>query len=137
MNVKAKAKPAIVINETDAERLSMLANRMSSRMPEVAEALLSEIDRASVVADDRIPEDAVRMGSIVTYEAGGVVRQVTLVFPGEADIEQGKVSVMTPIGAALLGMRPGKAISYAARDGREHVLTVVEVRQPQPAPALT
>jgi len=131
-----KTKPRIILTETDAERLMRLAGTMSSRMPEVADALIAEIERASVVEDSEIPADAVRMGSVVSFEQGGFVREVTLVFPGEADIGQGKVSVMTPIGAALLGMLPGNEISYAARDGREQVLKVVSVRQEEHAPAL-
>ena len=56
-------------------------------------------------------------------------RQLQLVYPGEADINAGKVSVLTPIGAALIGLRQGQTIPWSSRDGRDLILTVVEVRQ--------
>lgn len=126
--VKNVRRPRITIIRTDADKLALLAATMSDRVPDVAETLLAEIDRAHVVADSKARDDIVRMGSAVRYSVlGGGTRDVTLVYPGEADIAQGKVSVMTPIGAALLGLSAGQSISWKARDGREHVLTVQSV----------
>ena len=73
------------------------------------------------------------MGSTVEYEADGAARRVTLVYPGEADIAEGKVSVLTPIGTALIGLRKGQAIDWTAINGRTHRLTVVSVDQATPA----
>lgn len=124
-----RAKPRITLTRTDAERLARLAATMADRMPEVSDELLAEIDRAELVDDDSAPDEAVRMGSTVSYDAGGEVRTVTVVYPREADIAQGKVSVMTPVGAALIGLAAGQSISWRTRDGREHELTVREVHQ--------
>lgn len=80
--------------------------------------------------------DVVQMGSTVTYKPDtGEARSVTLVFPGDADIAQGKISILTPIGTALIGLATGQAIAWTARDGRTHHLEVLEVRQPAPAGA--
>ena len=56
-------------------------------------------------------------------------RTITLVYPGDADISEGKVSVLTPIGTALLGLSEGQSMHWTARDGREHELTVTAVGQ--------
>jgi len=128
---KRLRKPAITMTRTDHERLSRLAESYAARNPEMAEELLTELDRARVVADLRIPVDVVRMGSNVRFTSDlGEVRRVTLVFPGDADIAEGKVSILTPIGTALLGLSAGQSIDWTARDGRIHRLTVESVEVP-------
>jgi regulator of nucleoside diphosphate kinase len=90
--------------------------------------LLRELDRARLVADAKMRDDVVRMGSTLSYVTDtGDARTVTLVYPGEADIEAGKISIMTPIGTALIGLSPGQTITWEARDGRVHRLTVESV----------
>ena len=140
--VKKNRKPAITVTRTDRERLWRLAESFADRNPAVAEELLVELERAKVVDDGRLPADAIRMGSSLRYTSDlGEDRSVTLVFPGEADIAQGKVSVMTPIGVALIGLSAGQSIDWTARDGRVHRLTVESVAAPgvqarAPAPEL-
>lgn len=125
--------PKIVVGELDHERLTGLAIASIERIPEVAEELLAEMDRAKVVATARLPADVVRMGSVVTFESDSAQhRRVQLVYPGEADIEQGRISVLTPIGAALIGLSAGQSIAWTARDGKKHVLTVTAVEQAEP-----
>ncbi|PSJ55632.1 nucleoside diphosphate kinase regulator [Pseudaminobacter soli (ex Li et al. 2025)] len=134
--IKAKRKPVIKIGATDHAKLVSFAEAMESRNPEVAEELMLELERAKVVADGSLPADVVQMGSTVTYKPDtGETRTVTLVFPGDADIAQGKISILTPIGTALIGLGTGQAIAWTARDGRTHQLEIVEVRQPAPAGA--
>lgn len=126
----AKQKATIVVTERDYQRLQGLANAARLRQPDVAEELAGELDRAGIVADTEIAPDVVRMGSTVEYRTeAGATRTVTLVFPGEADIAEGKVSILTPIGTALLGLSPGQSIDWLARDGRSHRLTILSVRQ--------
>lgn len=133
---KAKRKPAIKIGAADHAKLVSFAAAMESRNPEMAEELMLELDRAKVVASGSIPADVVQMGSTVTYKPDtGDARTVTLVFPGDADIAQGKISILTPIGTALIGLATGQEIAWTARDGRTHQMEVLEVRQPAPAGA--
>lgn len=118
-------KPNIMITVTDSERLSRLAELMASRDATLAEALLTELDRARIVPDGKLGANVVRMGSTVRYRTSeGEAREVTLVYPNEADIALGRVSVLTPIGTALIGLSPGQSIEWIARDGRAHSLTV-------------
>lgn len=133
---RAKRKPVIKIAATDHAKLVSFAEAMESRNPEMAEELMLELDRAKVVADGSISADVVQMGSTVTYKPDtGEVRTVTLVFPGDADIAQAKISILTPIGTALIGLATGQAIQWTARDGRSHELEIIEVRQPAAAGA--
>jgi regulator of nucleoside diphosphate kinase len=91
------------------------------------------MERARVVSEDKVPADVVRMGSTVTFrsDAGTDGEQheltETLVYPADEDSDANKLSVMTPVGAALVGLAVGQSISWTARDGRKHRLTVVKV----------
>lgn len=135
---KKNRKPAITVIRTDRERLWRLADSFADRNPVVAEELLAELDRAKVVDDERLAADVVRMGSSLRFTSDlDEDRNVTLVFPGEADIAEGKVSVLTPIGVALIGLSAGQSIDWTARDGRVHRLTVETVQPPaSTAPSL-
>jgi regulator of nucleoside diphosphate kinase len=126
-----RRKPAITISRSDHDTLARLANAVAERNPAVSEELLSELDRARVVADGNMRGDFVRMGSTLRYVTdSGEDRTVTLVFPAEADIAAGKVSILTPIGAALIGLSAGQSMDWESRDGRLHRLTVQHVQQP-------
>jgi len=132
---KRQRKPAITITRSDRERLWRLAESYVVRSPAVADVLMAELERARVVEDSRIPADVVRMGSTLRFTSDlGEDRRVTLVFPGEADITEGKISIVTPIGAALIGLSAGQSIDWTARDGRVHRLTVETVEAPGEIP---
>jgi len=83
----------------------------------------------------------VRMGSTLSYTADeGEPQKVTLVFPVEADIEKGKISVTTPVGTALIGLSVGQSIDWTDRSGKSHRLKVIavhpeEVKEPTEAVA--
>ena len=127
-HIKNPRKPSIVIGETDHRRLNNLAVAAAHRLPEVSDGLLTELERARVVADISVPGNVVAMGSTVKYETGTEdARTVTLVFPIDADISEGKISVLTPVGTALLGLTAGQAMNWTARDDRQHKLTVLTV----------
>jgi regulator of nucleoside diphosphate kinase len=125
--------PEIVVGDSDHARLKNLANAALETVPDTAEELLSELDRARVVADESVPRDVVRMGSIVEFRSDNDHKRVTLVFPPEADIASGKISVLTPVGAALVGLAKGESITWTARDGASHELTILSVEQPEQA----
>lgn len=122
-------KPEIVIRATDEDRLAELANGLIDSRPELGESLLAELARARLASDDALWADTVQMGSTVTYEADGRTRQVTLVYPAEANIDAGCISVATPIGTALLGLAQGQSIEWTSRDGRRQQLTILSVSQ--------
>jgi len=125
-----RSVPNIIVSNADYERLTDLATASLERLPEVAEELLSEMDRAKVVGDDSLPANVVRMGSTVTFRSDdGRERTEKLVYPVDEDSNAHKISVMTPVGAALIGLAEGQSISWTARDGRSHQLTIEKVRQ--------
>jgi regulator of nucleoside diphosphate kinase len=126
----ASARPPIIISETDADRLYLLAERAADRTI----GLLEELERARVRPDHHVPADVVGMNSTVDFldEARGAIRTVRLVYPAQADIEAGKVSVLTPIGAALIGLKEGQSIRWPDREGRSRDLRVLKVwRSPE------
>lgn len=129
--MKKNRKPTITVTRTDSERLWRLAESYVGRNPAVAEELLVELERSNVIADSRVAADVVRMDSTLRFTSDlGEDRSVTLVFPGEADIAEGKISILTPIGVALIGLTAGQSIDWTARDGRTHRLTVESVDAP-------
>jgi regulator of nucleoside diphosphate kinase len=135
---RASARPALILGETDAARLSALAIRAETTKTAIAELLLRELERAEVRPDAAVPAKVVGMNAIVEFvdETRGQPRQVQLVYPGEADLAAGKISVMTPVGAGLIGLSAGQSIEWPDREGRTRTLRVVRVsRPPLPAPA--
>lgn len=126
--------PPIVLTRADFQRLSSLARSALRTSPDVADFLLGELDRAAVVEAGPAPGDVITMGSEVTYreERSGDIRQVRLVYPHEADLAAGRVSVMTPVGAALIGLQPGHSMTWhsGGEEGRVTVLEVVPDRRP-------
>ncbi|WP_127072585.1 nucleoside diphosphate kinase regulator [Pelagibacterium lentulum] len=130
--MKSTALPRLILGVEDHGKLMTMASGISGPMASVADQLMNELDRARVVDQGKLPDDAVRMGSIVSFTTeDGFNRTFQLVFPGNADIASGKVSVLTPIGAALIGLREGQSIPWTARDGRRLSLTVNRVQQGQ------
>ncbi|MFZ5674465.1 MAG: nucleoside diphosphate kinase regulator [Pseudomonadota bacterium] len=123
-----RQKPDISISTSDHARLTMLADAIAERDAELADDLAGELERARVVADDKIAQGVIRMGSRVRFkDEKGLERDVTLVFPPEADIALGKLSILTPVGTALIGLSPGQSILWTARNGQRHELTVLAV----------
>lgn len=124
-------KPKIVVSQDDHEKLIDLAEAAMERAPAVAEELLAEMDRADVLPAAELPANVIRMGTTLTYSADDQKRRVTLVYPADADIAQGRISILTPVGAALIGLSEGQSIRWTARDGRVHSLTIESVEAPE------
>lgn len=128
--------PAIVVEAAHADRLADLAEAVADRAPDVSAFLLGELERARIVAHP--PADVVTIGTWVTYEdrASCIRRTVQLVYPERADIAAGRVSVLTPIGAALLGLSTGQEMRWQTRTGENRDLVVTAVgTEPPAAPA--
>jgi regulator of nucleoside diphosphate kinase len=89
------------------------------------------MERAKVVPDTDMPADVVRMNSRVEFELDDGKRQVVeLVYPKDANIDEKRISVLTPIGAALIGLSSGQTMMMRGRDGRPHKLRVISVQAP-------
>lgn len=127
----ARKLPTIMINEVEYDRLTSLAERAVSSAPDAVSILHAELRRAIVVPVNKVPSNVVSMGSKVEFTFdGGHPREVVLVYPGEAINLEGRVSILTPIGAALIGLANGQSVRWKANDGRLHKLTVLRVVPP-------
>lgn len=128
-------KPPILLSSLDLKRLEALLDKMSPAEAERHDALASELARAEVVEPAAMPADIVTMNSRVTFEdeATNEATTVTLVYPGAAG-SAGTVSILAPVGSALLGLAKGQHIDWPTPDGHERRLRVLDVGyQPEAA----
>lgn len=122
--------PTITLGSAEHHQLAVLAMVGRGHTADDSDYLNYELDRARVVPDHRVPADTVRMGSIVTYRSGdGGMHTVELVYPDYA-IARDKVSVLSPVGTALIGLTPGQTITWRGPNGAAHKLTVISVANP-------
>lgn len=125
--------PQLYLTQNDVDRLLGLVEAQPGKG---LEKLESELVRANVVPREEIPGDVVTMNSRVVFEneTTGERREVTLVYPGNADIDAGRISVLVPIGTALLGLRVGQTIDWELPGGEKQRYRIVDVPfQPEAA----
>jgi regulator of nucleoside diphosphate kinase len=117
--------PPIAVTTTDFDRLRALAETPT----DAAKFLAREIERARLIEPGDAGERLVTMNARVRYrdDVTGHERTVKLVYPGEADIEAGRLSVLTPVGAALIGMTAGQSMEWQSPSGSLRSLTVMQV----------
>ncbi|MEA3539369.1 MAG: nucleoside diphosphate kinase regulator [Pseudomonadota bacterium] len=123
------SRPPIHLIDSEAERLGDLALAAEARLPEVAALLLREIERAEVHAVESLPRGVVCMGARVDFidEGSGARRTVELVYPPEADMAEGRLSILSHVGAGLIGLAEGQTIRWPDRSGTERVLRIETV----------
>ena len=115
------------MTELDLTRLENAATRAGNNSA-LAGLVDDLIARANVVPGNKIPADVVTMNSVVcVVDETGVEQEWTLVYPDEANVTSAKLSVLSPMGAALLGARAGKSVKYSAPNGAEHSLRIERV----------
>ena len=124
----------IYLTELDLTRLENAAARAGSSSP-LAELVDDLIARANVVPGNKIPANVVTMNSVVRVVDDACAEQEwTLVYPEEANVASAKLSVLSPMGAALLGARAGKSVKYSAPNGAQRSLRIDRVAfQPEAA----
>lgn len=125
-------KPSIYVTVADLEQLTEIAE--AARSPG-ALLLARELERAVVIEDGKAPHAFVRLDTRVEYRdlLTGRTRTVTVVRPGGQDMDHDRVSVLTPVGAALFGLSAGDTFSFSTDDGRPRVLEVLNVTDAEPA----
>lgn len=124
----------IYVTERDMTRLERLLV-VTDRAKNVVD-LEEELGRAVVVPSEKIPPSVVTMNSKVRFrdEVTGEESEVTLVYPHEANADEGKVSVLAPVGAALLGLSVGEAIEWEMPTGKTRKFRIIAVLyQPEAA----
>lgn len=120
----------IMITDTDLQRLLPVIEQSDTP---ASEALEMELHRAVVVNAQQVPRDLVTMNSDLVYEdvETKARRRVTLVYPKDADASRGKISVLAPIGSALLGLRVGQEIEWQTPSGAKRIRVVEVHYQPE------
>lgn len=130
------SRPTIIINELDAERIDRLLEQPAFASLPVADALNAELDRAQMCTPQNMPRDVVTMNSKVKFRdlTTGEVRVRTLVYPAQMTDSATQLSVLAPVGAALIGLRAGDTINWALPGGTSTHLEVLELLwQPEAA----
>jgi regulator of nucleoside diphosphate kinase len=127
-------RPPIAIDANHFARLSALSSLTSGPMVDVCEYLREELDRAHILPAEKLRPDIVNLGSRVEFrdEQTGRVQEIILVYPLDADIVRRRVSVLTPVGAALLGLSVNQTISFHTRAGERRELSVLKVNGVRP-----
>lgn len=128
----------IHITKFDLERLQKLladATYNQHRKSENLIKLQAELDRAVVVAPEEVAHDVITMNSTVVLVDLDTQEEetYTLVFPGDADISQGKISILAPIGTALLGYEVGDVIEWDVPAGKRRLRVAEITYQPEAA----
>lgn len=123
------SRPPIHLVAQESDRVAELALSVEHRHPLVAAMLLEEIERAEFHESGDMPEGHVRLGSHVRFmdERSNQIRDVQLVLPKDANIEEGRISILTPIGAALYGLGEGSCISWPDLEGNERPIRILRV----------
>lgn len=130
------SRPTIIINELDAERIDRLLEQPAFASLPVADALNAELDRAQMCTPQNMPHNVVTMNSKVKFRdlTTGEVRVRTLVYPAQMTDSATQLSVLAPVGAALIGLRAGDTINWALPGGTSTHLEVLELLwQPEAA----
>ena len=124
--------PKVILDKTLINRLETLASSMMRRSPSLAERMMEELARAKLVAPEKLRSDIVTIGSAVTYRdlTSDRIRTVVLCYPEDEDIDQNRISVLTPVGVALLGLSAGATIPWLTRDDETRTLEVLTVSPP-------
>jgi regulator of nucleoside diphosphate kinase len=119
-------KLPIIMNAADHDELSAAvaaAGKLSDRARAEIIALQSELERAEIVAPNEVPPDVITMNSqaeLLDLDTNERM-EFTLVYPAEADIEEGKISILAPLGTAMLGYRVGDEFEWAVPYGSRHL----------------
>jgi len=120
------SKPTVYVAAAQHDYLNRLAEQATA---DGGDLLRRELERAIVVSDEEAPRNFAQLNSVVEYEdlLSGRARTITLVAPPDADIDQNRVSVVTAVGAAVLGLLPGASFSWQTHDGRPRVVVITRV----------
>ena len=138
MTKQIKKQTAIHITKSDYERLSALIETTRERNGvdiEYLNKLEAELDRAEIIDPKDIPENVITMRSKVRLKdlVTGQANTYSLVFPTEADSNEGKISILAPIGTAILGYRLGDTIEWSVPSGLRRIKVAEILYQPEAA----
>jgi regulator of nucleoside diphosphate kinase len=125
--------PPLLLSRLDVERIEALLEQPLAQGIDTT-ALEAELERAEVVEPAQMPADVITMNSTARFldETSGEEHEMTLVYPRDADGSPHKVSILAPVGSALLGLRVGDSIEWHVPGGRTIRLRALSIRyQPE------
>jgi regulator of nucleoside diphosphate kinase len=130
--------PAITLGASEYCRLRAVAREATDQRHPVGSFLSSELQRADIVSDAEVPKNQVRMEAWVTFRTDWrwTVERRVLVYPEDWRREESELSVLTPLGAALIGLPVGAWMPYQTPDGRDHVAMAESVALRRRLPSL-
>lgn len=133
----SERKPGIYITEFDLDRLQALIQQANpqSRDKHHLQKLSEELERAEIVSPEEIPHDVITMNSKIRLKDEDTGEEITytLVFPRYADIQNRKISILAPIGTALIGYRVGDIIEWNVPAGLRRLKVEEILYQPEAA----
>lgn len=126
-------RPPVHLLASESDLVADIALQSEHRQPVVAAMLLEEIERAELHEPATMPPNHAGLNAYITFndEKAAQPRTLQLVLPADADIAQGRISILTPMGAALYGLAAGACISWPDLDGNERPIRIVSVEGPQ------
>jgi len=119
-------RPDIVVSSLDMERLEALFDSLPAAQAGQHAGLLEELSRANVVEPQAVPPDVVTMNSRVRFVLDDAREEfdMSLAYPKDLDGSGSKISILTPVGTALLGLKTGESIQWKRPDGTPFQVTV-------------
>lgn len=128
MTPQTLSRPKIVVSTLDAERIEQLLDGLP-RNAAIKDELEAELLRADVVEPTEIPANVVTMNSTVRFKVASSPEEfeLTLVYPKDLDASGKKISILAPIGSALLGLSQGDQIQWPTPDGGVQQVTIQEI----------
>ena len=126
---QARSNPPVLISSLDADRLEKLIDALPSKAFPGKEALEAELARAKVVDPKDVPSGVVTMNSTVRFEVESSKDEfrLTLVYPKDLDDSGEKISILAPVGSALLGLSEGDEIEWPKPGGGMMRVRITEV----------
>ena len=124
----------LYINELDHKRLMRLIEDALNGVTEQSNSLRSlqvELTRANVVNAEELPRDVVTMRSRVLIMLEDEEKEITLVYPNEANLSTGKISILSPVGTAIIGYRVGDVVNWLTPGGLKRIRIKKVLYQPE------
>lgn len=124
-------RPPIILSSLDAVRLERVLDALGNHPSPDVDELRSELDLANIVDPKDIPPDVVTMNSTVTFKVASSDKDfsLTLVYPADVGDGVDKISVLAPVGSALLGLREGDEIAWPKPRGGQLLVTIIKVTE--------
>lgn len=125
----SERKPSIIVSSLDFERIEALLDSLPPNSFPEADLLAAELDRAQKLDPQKMPADVVTMNTKVRFavEPSGKEYELTLVYPKAIDGSAGKISILAPVGSALLGLSVGQEIEWPAPGGNIVRVRIIDI----------